>query len=288
MPGLQGGMSARRRYTDLGMRGLCWLAMLAVVIPLCSLLVYVIMQGTKRFDFDFFRNLPRPVGIPGAGMANGIVGTLELVICGSLFGVPTGVMAGVYLSEYGGKGKRFAQVVRFLADVLSGVPSIVTGIFAYEIVVRPMQGFSALAGGFALGTMMIPVVTRATEEMMNLVPGGLREASLALGVPKWKTTLMVVLRTAQSGIATGVLLALARVAGETAPLLFTSFNNQFWPSSPMQPTASLTVQIFNYAISPYEEWHDQAWTGAFVLLIMVLLVSLASRLVFSRSKQTIF
>jgi phosphate transport system permease protein len=278
----------KRRMVDWIMRGLCWAAMLAVVVPLCSLLVYVFVQGTKRFDLDFFRHLPRPVGVDGSGMANGIVGTLELVFFGSIFGVPVGIMAGVYLAEFGRKERGFAALVRFVADVLTGVPSIVTGIFAYELVVRPMQGFSALAGGFALGTMMIPVVTRTTEEMLSLVPAGLREASLALGVPQWKTTMAVVVKTAQSGISTGVLLALTRVAGETAPLLFTSFSNQFWPASPAQPTASLTVQIFTYAISPFEEWHDQAWTGAMVLLLMVLLVSLASRLAFSRSKQTLF
>jgi phosphate transport system permease protein len=277
-----------RRNKDLIMRGLCWASMAAVIVPLCSLLLYVLFQGTHRFDLNFFRNLPAPVGVDGGGMANGIIGTLELVGIGSLIGVPVGVMAGVYLAEFGGRGNRLAFWVGYLADVLTGVPSIVTGIFAYEIVVRPLHGFSALAGGFALGSMMVPVVTRATEEMMRLVPGGLREASLALGISQWKTTLSVVLRTAQSGIATGVLLALARVAGETAPLLFTSFSNQFWPGSPMQPTASLTVQIFTYAISPFEDWHNQAWTGALVLLLMVLLVSLASRMAFSRSKQTIF
>ncbi|HTA17429.1 MAG TPA: phosphate ABC transporter permease PstA [bacterium] len=274
--------SPRRARTDQLMRGLCWIAMALALIPLVSLLYLVISKGMHRLDLDFFIHLPTPVGIPGGGMANALVGTLTLVLIASLFGMPIGVAAGLYLAEFG-EG-RFAKAVRFWADVLTGVPSIVTGIFAYDILVKPMHSFSALAGGFALGTMMIPIIARITEEVVRLVPVSLREAALALGIPKWKSILHVVLRTAMSGVATGLFLGATRVASETAPLLFTSFNNQYWNASLGQPTASMTVQIFTYAISPYEEWRDMAWTGALVLLIIVLLASLASRLTLSKNR----
>jgi phosphate transport system permease protein len=274
--------SPRRARTDLIMRGLCWVAMALALIPLVSLLYLVISKGVHRFDLDFFIHLPTPVGIPGGGMANALVGTFTLVLLASLFGMPIGVAAGLYLAEFG-EG-RFAGAVRFWADVLTGVPSIVTGIFAYDLLVKPMHSFSALAGGFALGTMMIPIIARITEEVVRLVPVSLREAALALGIPKWKSILHVVLRTAMSGVATGLFLGATRVASETAPLLFTSFNNQYWNSNLGQPTASMTVQIFTYAISPYEEWRDMAWTGALVLLIIVLLASLASRLTLSKNR----
>jgi phosphate transport system permease protein len=269
---------------DVLMRALCWTAMALALIPLLSLLYLVVSKGLHRFDLDFFIHLPRPVGVPGGGMANAIVGTLTLVLIASLVGMPIGVAAGLYLSEYG--ESRFAGTVRFWADVLSGVPSIVTGIFAYEIIVKPMHGFSALAGGFALGTMMVPIIARITEEVVRLVPTSLREAALALGIPRWKSILYVVLRTAISGVATGLLLAATRVASETAPLLFTSFNNQYWARGPLQPTASMTVQIFTYAISPYDDWRDMAWTGALVLLLIVLLVSLASRMTLTKNRAT--
>jgi len=271
-----------RARTDLIMRGLCWAAMALALVPLISLLYLVVSKGLHRFDLDFFMHVPRPVGIPGGGMANALVGTLVLVLIASLFGMPIGVAAGLYLAEFG--GGRFASAVRFWADVLTGVPSIVTGIFAYDILVKPMHSFSALAGGFALGTMMIPIIARITEEVVRLVPVSLREAALALGIPKWKSIIHVVLRTAMSGVATGLFLGATRVASETAPLLFTSFNNQYWNTSLGQPTASMTVQIFTYAISPYEEWRDMAWTGALVLLIIVLLASLASRLTLSKNR----
>ena len=274
----------QRVRLDRLMRGLCWSAMVMALVPLLSLLYLVISKGVHRLDLDFFTHLPRPVGIPGGGMANAIVGTLELVAIASAIGMPIGVLAGVYLSEFG-DGK-FATAVRFSADVLSGVPSIVTGIFAYEVMVKPMHGFSALAGGLALGTMMVPIIARITEQVVRLVPVGLREAALALGLPRWKAIVYVAMRTAMSGIATGLLLAATRVASETAPLLFTAFNNQFWPSGLNQPTASLTVQIFTYAISPYEQWRDMAWTGALVLLMMVLLVSLISRLTMASNRPT--
>jgi phosphate transport system permease protein len=277
--------SPRRARMDLVMRGLCWTAMALALVPLFSLLFLVVSKGLHRFDLDFFIHVPRPVGIPGGGMANALAGTLVLVLIASLIGMPVGVAAGLYLAEFG--GGRFANAVRFWADVLTGVPSIVTGIFAYDILVKPMHSFSALAGGFALGTMMIPIIARITEEVVRLVPVSLREAALALGIPKWKSILHVVLRTAMSGVATGLFLGATRVASETAPLLFTSFNNQYWNTSLVQPTASMTVQIFTYAISPYEEWRDMAWTGALVLLIIVLLASLASRLTLTKNRTNL-
>lgn len=273
----------KRSRTDKLMRGLCWAAMALALLPLLSLLYMVLTRGLHRLDLDFFTHLPRPVGIPGGGMANAVVGTLELVALASVMGVPVGVLAGVYLAEY--RGGRFGDVVRFSADVLSGVPSIVTGIFSYQLLVKPMHGFSALAGGFALGTMMVPIIARVTEEIVRLVPVSLREAALALGIPQWKAIVRVVLRTAISGIATGLLLAATRVAAETAPLLFTAFSNQFWSGGVTKPTASMTVQIFTYSISPYQEWRDIAWTGALVLLLMVLLASLISRLTLASKRH---
>ncbi len=274
----------KRHFVDRGMRWLCGLAVLLAAVPLLSLLFYVGAQGIHRFDLTFFTHLPTPVGEPGGGMGNAILGTLTLVSIASCVGLPIGIFAGVYLAEYGKKGG-FAWLVRFTADVLSGVPSIVTGIVAYSLIVKPMGRFSAIAGGAALGFMMIPVVTRTTEELVKMVPDSLREASLALGVPRWRTILGVVMRTAKNGILTGVLLAIARIAGETAPLLFTAFNNQFWPSGLDQPTASLTVQVFTYAISPFDDWQNQAWTGAFVLLLMVLAVNLSAKLFFKNPRE---
>jgi phosphate transport system permease protein len=276
-------VDVKRARIDRLMRGLCWSGLAVALVPLLSLLYMVITRGWHRLDLDFFIHLPRPVGVPGGGMSNAVVGSIELVAIASVIGMPIGVLAGIFLAEYG--DNRFAKTVRFYADVLSGVPSIVTGIFAYQLVVKPMHGFSALAGGFALSLMMIPLIARITEEVVRLVPTGLREAALALGVPRWRSIVSVVVRTAMSGIATGLLLAATRVASETAPLIFTAFNNQFWPSGLNQPTASLTVQIFTYAISPYQEWQDVAWTGALVLLMMVLLASLASRMTVSKNRQ---
>jgi len=275
---------ARRRYIDRIMAALCAGAALLAFIPLASLLIYVTSQGLSRFDWAFFTHLPAPVGESGGGMGNAIIGTLTLVFLASLVGIPVGLFAGIYLAEYGKQGK-FAWLVRFTADILSGVPSIVTGIVAYQLVVKNMGHFSAYAGGIALGFMMIPMVTRTTEELVKMIPLSIRESSLALGVPQWKTILQVVVATARNGILTGVLLSLARVAGETAPLLFTAFNNQYWAGSPNQPTASLTVQVFTYAISPFDDWHAQAWTGALVLLLIVLSINLTARLVFKNSSQ---
>jgi len=268
------------------MVGLCWAAVALAAIPLVAVLYYVTSQGIHRFDLNFFTHVPAPVGVASGGMANSLVGTIELVLIASVVGIPVGILAGIYLAEFGKAGK-FAWAVRFTADVLSGVPSIVTGIAAYTLIVRPMHHFSAWAGGVALGTMMIPMITRTTEELVKLVPRSVRESALALGIPEWKTILSVVVTTARNGILMGVLLSLSRIAGETAPLLFTAFNNNFWSASPNQPTASLTVQIFTYAISPFDDWHDQAWTGALTLLLLVVGVNLMARIFVKRTGRAV-
>jgi len=265
----------RRRAVNWVMSGLCALALGVALVPLISVLWLVISRGVSGLSWSFFTAIPAPVGESGGGVGNAIVGTLYIVGIGCLFGVPIGVGAGVYLAERG--DTRLGDAIRFTAEVLSGVPSIVIGIVAYALVVLPMRRFSALAGGVALAVLMIPTLARSTEELIRLVPGSLREASLALGVPQWRTSLRIILRTALGGIMTAILLSVARAAGETAPLLFTSLNNQFWNWRPDQPTASLTVQIFNYAVSPYPEWHEKAWTSALVLLLMVGALSLAGR-----------
>jgi len=266
----------KRKIISMLMLGLCITAGFLAIIPLVYIFFYTTMQGASSLNLDFFTQIPKPVGESGGGMANAIVGTLILVGLGSIFGIPVGIFAGIYVAEY--SKTLLANVIKFVTDVLSGVPSIVIGIFAYGLIVLPMQKFSALAGGFALGILMIPTITRITEEMLKLVPHSLREASLALGIPRWKTTLKIVLKTASGGIITGILLAIARAAGETAPLLFTSFGNSFWSSSLDQPMASIPVQMFNYAISPYEEWHNKAWAGAFVLIALVFVISLIVRI----------
>jgi phosphate transport system permease protein len=260
----------------------CGLGVVLAIVPLASLLWLVVSHGAPGLTPSFFVSLPTPVGEPGGGVGNAIAGTLLLVGLASVAALPVGIGAGVFLAEKG-DGKA-GKVVRFTTEVLSGVPSIVVGIVAYGLAVVPMKRFSALAGGLALALIMVPTLARATEEFVRLVPGALREASLALGVPAWRTSLLVVLRTAAGGIITAVLLAVARAAGETAPLLFTSLNNQYWNLRPDQPTASLTVQIFNYAISPYEDWHSKAWTAALVLLILVGGLNLLARLL-ARNKM---
>jgi phosphate transport system permease protein len=254
---------------------LCALSVLIALVPLAFILFFVVTRGTEALNWDFFTQLPKPVGEPGGGMANAIVGTLMLSGLGAMFAIPIGIISGVYMSEYA--GGRFAAAVRFAADTLNGVPSIVIGVFVYGIVVLQLRQFSMLAGSVALGIMMIPIIARNTEELLRLVPQTLREGALALGATRARATFTVVLPAALPGIITGVILALARIAGETAPLLFTSFNNRFWNTNPMQPTASLTVQIFTYASSPYEDWHRQAWAGALVLVSIVLLCSLVAR-----------
>lgn len=266
----------RRRVVDTLVRAACVAATLLALVPLGLVLYYVAARGAGGLSWDFFTELPKPVGEPGGGMANALVGTLTLVGLACLFGIPPGVLAGIYLAEFG--QNRFAKLVRFSADVMSGIPSITIGIFVYTLIVLRAKNFSAFAGGVALAVLMLPTVTRTTEELLKLVPEALREAALGLGVPKWRATLKVVLRTAAPGIATGVMLAVARVAGETAPLLFTAFNNSFWPDGLNQPTPSLPVQIFTYAVSPYEDWHNKAWAAALVLVGAVLVLNVSARL----------
>ncbi|MHB8872788.1 MAG: phosphate ABC transporter permease PstA [Myxococcaceae bacterium] len=265
-----------RRAVNGAMTALCGLALLVALVPLASILWLVVSRGAAGLSWTFFTSLPAPVGEEGGGIGNAIAGTFLIVGLACLFGLPLGVGAGVYLAEKG--DGRLGKAVRFTAEVLSGVPSIVVGIVAYSLVVVAMGRFSALAGAVALALLMLPGLARSTEELVRLVPASLREASLALGIPAWKTSVRVVLRTALAGIATAILLAIARAAGETAPLLFTSLNNQYWSTRVDQPTASLTVQIFNYAISPYEDWHQKAWAAALVLLLLVGSLNLLSRL----------
>jgi len=268
--------TARSRHiVSGGMIGLTYLAAVLATLPLVLILAHLIMKGASSLSLSFFTHMPAPVGESGGGMANAIVGTLVLIGIASAIGLPIGIGAGLYLAEK--KSTPLASTVRFLSDVLNGLPSIVIGIAAWEFLVRPIGHFSALAGGVALGSMMIPLVTRTTEEMLLVVPTSLREAALALGYPRWRTSISVVLRTALAGIVTGALVAVARIAGETAPLLFTAFGNQFWSTSIRQPIAALPLQIFTYAINAYDEWHRQAWAGALVLISIVLIISLAAR-----------
>jgi len=271
------GTAGARRVTDLVMTWLTAAAVLVAMAPLASVLIYVALQGASAVNWDFFTQLPKPVGEPGGGMANAITGSLTLILLASCIGIPVGILGGLYLAELGNGA--LGWWIRFTADVLNGVPSIVVGVFVYTLIVVPMKRFSAIAGGAALGIMMAPLVMRTTEELVRLVPNSLREASLALGIPWWLTTVKVVLRTAAVGIMTGVVLAVARIGGETAPLLFTAFNNQYWQTRIDQPIASLTVQLYNYAIAPYDDWHRQAWAAALVLMSITLLLNIAARLV---------
>jgi phosphate transport system permease protein len=257
-------------------------ATLTVLIPLLLIFVHILKMGFSSLNLDFFVQIPRPTGEAGGGMANGMFGSGLLILLASTLGIPVGVFGAVYLAEYG--GSRITTVIRFAADVLSGIPSIITGMIAYTLLVVPFKGFSALAGAFALSLIMIPIVLRTTEEQLKLVPTTLREASLALGVPLWRTTLKVTLRSAMKGVMTGVLLATARIAGETAPLLFTALGNQFWSKMLTEPIAALPLQIFSFAIAPYEDWHRLAWAGALVLVTIMFALSLTARW-FGRSKQ---
>lgn len=265
----------RRSVANGIMVTLTYVAAAVATLPLLFILFHLVKVGAASISPDFFVRTPKPVGEAGGGMSNAIVGTLILISVAAVIGLPVGMGAGLYLSDR--KGSRLANVVRFLSDVMNGLPSIVMGIFAWEFLVRPIGHFSALAGGVALGAMMIPLVTRTTEEMIATVPNTLREAALALGYQRWRTSIGVVLRTAMPGIVTGALVAVARVAGETAPLLFTAFGNSFWSTSLDKPIAALPLQIFTYAISPYDEWHSLAWAGALVLIGIVLIISLAAR-----------
>jgi phosphate transport system permease protein len=270
-----------RKAKSWAMNGLCVACAILVILPLGLILFYLIHKGASSLNWAFFSGIPNSPGVAGGGMGNAIVGTLELLALASCIGVPVGVLGGIYLSEYG--GERLNGWIRFWADVLNGVPSIVWGMVAYALVVLPMKGFSAWAGGLALGFIMIPLVLRTTEEVLVLVPRSFREAALALGLPQWKTIMRIVLPTAMRGIITGVLLAMGRIAGETAPLLFTAFGNSNWNRHLAQPIAALPLQIFSYAIAPYDDWNRQAWAGALVLVAMTFCLSLGVRL-FSRGR----
>jgi len=270
----------RRSVLSGAMIALTYTAAILAMVPLVLILGYLIVKGAGAISLDFFTQMPRPVGETGGGMANAIVGTLILVGVASAIGLPVGIGAGLYLAEY--RTSRLATLVRFLSDVLNGLPSIVMGIFAWQILVRPFGKFSAMAGGVALGAMMIPLVTRTTEEMVRTVPNTLREAALALGYPQWRVSLTIVLRTALAGIVTGALVAVARIAGETAPLLFTALGNNFWSTSLWEPIAALPLQIFTYANTPYDEWRTLAFGGALVLIAIILIISIVARLVTGR------
>lgn len=276
-------MTARLRWRKLvsgfmlTLTGVCAIVAVSVLFFILGYLVY---HGGTSINWAFFTRLPAPVGEIGGGMANAIVGSAKLLLLASLFGVPIGFFGGIYLSEF--SNSSIAFVVRYAADLLNGVPSIVIGIFAYALVVLPFKHFSTLAGAFALGLMMIPITLRSTEEFLHSVPRALREGSMALGASKWRTIMSVVVPAAYRGIMTAILLALARVAGETAPLLFTAFGNRYWSPGVSQPTASLPVMIFTYAISPYDDWHRQAWAAGLVLLALILIVNIFARAILSR------
>ncbi len=276
-----GWRDRRRHATDMGVTVISVLSTFIVLVPLVAILGYLIYKGASSLNLAFFTKTPAPVGMGGGGMANAIVGSGVVLGIASLFGVPLGIGAGVYLAEYG-RGGIFANIVRFTADVLNGVPSIVMGMAAYALIVAKQQHFSAFAGGVALAIMMVPTITRTTEEMLATVPASLREAAFGLGVPRWRTVLSISLRTASPGIITGCMLAFARVAGETAPLLFTAFGNQFWSFKTNQPIAALPLQIYTYAISPYDEWHRLAWAGALVLIALIMLAVTLVRVFASR------
>lgn len=273
-------VSLRRRLMNYIMTLAAAAAVALVLLPLVAIFAYLLYKGLGALNWAFLTQTPKPVGEPGGGMANAIGGSLLILGIASLIGVPLGIGAGIYLAEYG--RDRFGDLVRFTADVLNGIPSIVIGIVAYGVVVLVQRHFSALAGGVALGIMMVPTIARTTEEMLLLVPTHVREAAYGLGIARWRTTLSITLRTATSGVITGIMLAFARVAGETAPLLFTAFGNQYWNWKANQPTAALPLQIFTYAISPFEEWHRQAWAGALVLIILIILAVGAVRLAAGR------
>lgn len=269
-----------RKVVNSAMLGLTGIAALATVSVLFFILGYLVYNGGRYLSWTFLTRLPVPVGETGGGMANAIVGSVKILLVAAVVGLPVGFMAGVYLAEFG--GRTFPFLVRYTADLLNGVPSIVMGIFAFTVVVVPMRTFSALAGGLALGAMLIPIVVRSTEEFLRAVPRSMREGALALGANKWRAIATVVVPAAYKGIATGMMLSLARVAGETAPLLFTSFNNNYWSSGFRQPTASLPYMIYTYAISPYDDWHRQAWAAGLVLLTLVLAANIGARMILSR------
>jgi len=273
--------TVRRYLVNHLITGLAVLSTVLVIVPLVAILIYLIYMGASSLNLDFFTKIPAPVGEPGGGMANAMLGSGVVLALASLIGVPVGIAAGVYLAEFG-RGKLLAGAIRFTADVLNGVPSIVMGISIYALIVKPQQHFSAFAGGVALAVMMVPTIARTTEEMLATVPHAIREAALGLGVPKWRTVLSVSLKTASPGIITGCMLAFARVAGETAPLLFTAFGNQFWSFKLTEPIAALPLQIYVYAVSPYDEWHRLAWAGSLVLIVMIMVAVTLVRVYASR------
>ncbi len=262
--------------------GICALFTVGILF---FILGYIAYHGASSINLNFFTQLPKPVGETGGGMGNAIVGTLKLLFLASVVGVPVGFLGGVYLSEYG--ANKFGFLIRYATDVLNGVPSIVVGVFAYTVIVLPMKHFSAIAGGFALGVMMIPIAVRSTEEFLKVIPQSVREAGLALGLPRWKVILFIVIPTAFRGLLTGILLDLSRVAGETAPLLFTAFSNRYWAKGWLEPIASLPVMIFTYAISPYEDWHKQAWAAALVLMMLVLFTGLFARILLHKNQEVV-
>jgi phosphate transport system permease protein len=265
-----------RKFKSALASAIAFISAVLVITPLGLVFFHLVVNGASSLNWDFFTKLPAPVGAVGGGMVNAIVGSLELLAFAGAIGIPIGVLGGVYLAEYG--SARINSVLRFLADVLNGVPSITWGVVVYGLVVLRFKGFSAYAGGLALGLIMIPLILRTTEEVILLVPNGYREAALALGVSRWKTIVHIVMKTASKGIITGILLALARVGGETAPLLFTAFGNRFWNHSLSQPIAALPLQVFTYAISPYDDWHRQAWAGALVLVTGIFCVNVVVRI----------
>jgi len=277
------GRDIRRRIVSTSMTALCALSVLVALVPVVLIFFFVLKQGISSLDWNFFTKLPQPPGETGGGMANSIIGTLILCGLGASFGVPIGILSGVYIVESG--TTRLGTAARFAADTLNGVPSIIIGLFAYIVVVLPVRHFSALAGGFALGVMMIPLVARTTEELLRLVPNSLREGALALGATRARAVFSVVLPAALPGIITGIVLALARIAGETAPLIFTALNNRYWSVSLTEPISSLTYQVYTYAKSPHEDWHRQAWAGALVLITLVFTCSLLARVATRRLKK---
>ena len=275
----------KRRIINRFMCSATLLCSVFALAPLISILVYVLSKGITSINLDFFTHLPRPIGESGGGMGNAVLGTLTLIGLSCLWAIPVGVSSGVYLSEFG--HNKFGTIVRFAADLLNGVPSIVIGIFAYALFVVPMKSFSAISGAFALGIIMIPTVIRTTEEILLLVPRTVREAALALGINQFRMIVSIVLKTALPGIITGILLAIGRIAGETAPLLFTALGNEFWQRGITQPIAALPLQIFAYAISPFDEWHRQAWAASFVLIVIVFLMSFISRFVIHIQRKSL-
>ena len=276
-------LSIRRRVTNWIMTGSAGIAAVLVLAPLIAIFGYLIYKGVGAINWAFLTQLPKPVGEVGGCMGNGIVGSAMILGIGSLIGVPLGVGSGIYLSEFG--RNKYSQIIRFTADLLNGVPSIVMGIAVYALVVLRQAHFSALSGGIALGIMMVPTIARTTEEMLLMVPHSVREAAMGLGVSQWRTTLSITLPSASAGVITGVMLAFARVAGETAPLLFTAFGNQYWNRDPSQPTAALPLQIYTYAISPFDDWHRQAWAGALVLIVLIVTAVTLVRVAAARGRM---